>query len=400
MAMMLTPLRQLNKLTPAERRRILLARISQQRGRIEFHHGSWRVVYWLRDLTTANGWRQVYERMDAGSEMEAIIGAAPIVARANERNQAGQVFGRVPTVQEFADSGWKKYLQRRDRSPSTLASYDSMMRTYVLLIGEKRINRITPNDISLVLESASGKATKTTVNLYAFLRVFFEVAQQSDLIARSPVRSKIHRPGSRRVEKPALSAIEAWKVLAEIPPSFRLIFLTDILTGYRSGELLGFRWLNFDAEAGTLQATHKLYNGRLVEGVKSARSGRRLKLARVLTVMLMDYRETSEWKAGEHFIFSRSDGKPYDPGYLRKKVLYPALKKAGIIKGERTHGFHLLRHTAATILADLNHDPMLVRDFLRHEKLSTTAGYVHIAAAEGASDMLADEIMGKGGRVN
>jgi integrase len=397
---MLTPLRQLNKLTPAERRRILLARTSQQRGRVEFHHGSWRISYWLRDASTATGWRQVYERVDADTEYEAIVAAAPIVARANERNQGGQVYGRVPTVQEFADGSWKKYLQRRDRSPSTLDSYDSLMRTYVSLIGEKRINRITPTDIDLVLEAAAKKATKTRVNLYAFLRVFFEVAQQSDLIARSPVRSKIHRPGSRRVEKPALSSSESWKVLAEIPAAYRLIFLTDILTGFRAGELLGFRWLNFDREAGTLQATHKLYHGRLVEGVKSNKSGKALKLARVLTVLLMEYQESTEWNADEHFIFCRSDGTPYDQGYLRKRVLYPALKKAGIIKGQRTHGFHLLRHTAATILADLNHDPMLVRDFLRHEKLSTTAGYVHIAAAEGASDQLAEEIMGKGGQVN
>lgn len=398
--MQLTAQRQLNKLTPAERRRILLARISQQRGRVEFHHGSWRAVYWLRDSSTVSGWRQAYERLDAETEAGAIVAAASIIARANERNQGGQIYGRVPTVQEFADSGWKKYLKTRDRSPSTLDSYDSLMRTYVSLIGEKRINRITPNDINLVLEAAAEKATKTRVNLYAFLRVFFEVAQQSDLIARSPVRSKIHRPGSRRVEKPALSSSESWKVLAEILPVYRLIFLTDILTGFRAGELLGFCWLNFDSEAGTLQATHKLYHGRLVEGVKSTKSGRPLKIARVLTMLLLEHRGSTEWNKDEQFIFCQSDGKPYDPGYLRKKVLYPALEKAGIIKGQRTHGFHLLRHTAATILADLNHDPMLVRDFLRHEKLSTTAGYVHIAAAEGASDMLAEEIMGKGGRVN
>lgn len=391
---------QLNKLTPAERRRLLLARISQQRGRVEFHHGSWRVVYWLRDLAAATGWRQVYERLNVNSEMEALIAAAPLIARANERNQTGQGTSRTPTVREFVDGGWKRYLQRRDRSPSTLASYDSLIRTYFTLIGEKRINRVTPGDIDLVLGAAGKKAAKTRVNLYALLRVFFEVAQQSDLITRSPVRSKIHRPGSRRAKKPALTAEQMWKVLAELPPSFRLIFLTDALTGYRSGELLGFRWFNFDVDAGTLQATHKLYNGKLVEGVKSIKSGEPLKLARVLTVMLADYRESCEWNDDAHFIFCRSDGTPYDPGYLRKKVLYPALVKAGIIRGARTHGFHLFRHTAATILAELTHDPMLVRDLLRHEKLSTTAGYIRTAAAEGASDMLADEIMGKGGLVN
>jgi integrase len=134
------------------------------------------------------------------------------------------------------------------------------------------------------------------------VEVFFEVAQQSDLIATSPARPKIHRPIAHRTEKPSLSAGDAWKVLANIEPCFRLIVVTDALTGYRAGELFAFRWLNFDPEAGTLQATHGLFNGRLVEGVKTARSSKPLKLARVHTLMLEEHRASSEWKEPEHFI--------------------------------------------------------------------------------------------------
>ena len=62
---------------------------------------------------------------------------------------------------------------------------------------------------------------------------------------------------------------------------------------------------------------------------------------------------------GQNFIFSRSDRRPFDPSFLREKVLYPALRKAEIEPGDRTHGFHLFRHSAASaILAELTHDPM------------------------------------------
>ena len=397
-------MKQLNRLTPAARRRLLLARISHQRGRVELHHGSWRVEYWLRDINAPKGWRRVRERLNATTQKEALREAAPLIASANERNQAIRVSTRTPTVKEFAEAGWKKYLERRELKPSTLGPYKSMLDNYVLPTeGEKRLHRITPTDITRILESAAeeGKAPKYVVNLYQFLHVFFEVAQQSDLIATSPARPKIHRPIAHRTEKPSLSAGDAWKVLANIEPNFRLIFVTDALTGYRAGELLGFRWLNFNAEAGTLQATHGLYNGRLVEGVKTARSSKPLKLARVLTLMLQEHRASSEWNQAEHFIFSRSDAKPFDPSFLREKVLYPALRKAEIEPGDRTHGFHLFRHSAASILAELTHDPMLVRDLLRHTRLSTTAGYVHTeVAAEGASEALADAIIGKGERVN
>jgi integrase len=67
--------------------------------------------------------------------------------------------------------------------------------------------------------------------------------------------------------------------------------------------------------------------------------------------------------------------------------------------GKRTHGFHLLRHTAGTILAEVTQDRQLVKDFLRHTQMSTTEGYVHEDAAEG-SEALAKEIFGRGETVN
>ena len=71
-------------------------------------------------------------------------------------------------------------------------------------------------------------------------------------------------------------------------------------------------------------------------------------------------------------------------------------------RARQTHSrVHLFRHSAASILAGLTRDPLLVRDLLRHSRLSTTAGYVHTeVVAEGASEALADAIIGKGERVN
>lgn len=113
-----------------------------------------------------------------------------------------------------------------DRRPQRENWDRSMLRKYVLPTeGGKRLHRIKPDDIEGILESAAkeGKAPKYLVNLYQFLHVFFEVAQQSDLIATSPARPKIHRPIAHKTEKPSLSAGDAWKVLANIEPGYRLI---------------------------------------------------------------------------------------------------------------------------------------------------------------------------------
>ena len=100
-------------------------------------------------------------------------------------------------------------------------------------------------------------------------------------------------------------------------------------------------------EHASLVSVDEVGRRRLVEGVKTARSIKPLKLARVLRV-LQEHRTSSVWKEDGHLIFSRSDGKPFDQSFFRKTVLYPALKKVEIEPGNRTHGFHLFRHSAAS----------------------------------------------------
>lgn len=133
--------------------------------------------------------------------------------------------------------------------------------------------------------------------------------------------------------------------------------------------------------------------------MKTPKSRKPIQLAGELLLMLREHHELAEFKGQDDFVFCRSDAKPYDPQWLLDNVWYPALKKIGVEPGKKTHGFHLLRHTAATILAEVTQDRQLVKDFLRHTQMSTTEGYVHEEAAEG-SEALAKEIFGRGERVN
>jgi integrase len=43
-------------------------------------------------------------------------------------------------------------------------------------------------------------------------------------------------------------------------------------------------------------------------------------------------------------------GGPLEPGNFRKRVLYPAMDELGIMREDRKYGFHILRHSGATIL--------------------------------------------------
>jgi integrase len=111
--------------------------------------------------------------------------------------------------------------------------------------------------------------------------------------------------------------------------------------------------------------------------------------------MFLDHRQQSAFQAETDYIFPRPDGRPLDPDILRECVLYPAMKKAEIQREAYTHGFHVFRHTAGSILYDKTGRLKLVQETLGHSREQTTSDiYVHItpeAVAESV-EIVAEEL--------
>ena len=105
-----------------------------------------------------------------------------------------------------------------------------------------------------------------------------------------------------------------------------------------------------------------------------------------LVQILNNWRTLSAFNKPGDFIFCRPDGGPANPDYLRKKVLYPALDAAGIKRGNRTHGFHLFRHSAGSIVHNQTGSLKKAQRLLGHARIDTTANtYVHLGS-QGAKD--------------
>lgn len=69
---------------------------------------------------------------------------------------------------------------------------------------------------------------------------------------------------------------------------------------------------------------------------------------------------------------------------------------AGVKRAKRTHGYHIFRHTAGSLMYARSHDLKLVQSALGHSNISTTSDiYVHLgegAIAEG-TELLGEEIL-------
>jgi site-specific recombinase XerD len=120
----------------------------------------------------------------------------------------------------------------------------------------------------------------------------------------------------------------------------------------------------------------------------------------VLMNVLKVHLEQSSRREPDDFVFSLKDGSPLSYTYLRKRILCPALDAAGIKREKSLHGFHLFRHSAATILDGETKSLRAARDLLGHSQESTTAIYTHTPrlAVEG-SEILAQKIVGNCGLV-
>jgi integrase len=309
---------------------------------------------------------------------------------------------RAITFAEFVEGDWRSYVENRKLKPSTLYSYCSMIDKHLLPeFGERPLPKIGPGDLTAFFERArNGKRRKYLLNLYSLLRVMFEVATDNDRVERSPVRRKLHRPvgadeGSNKTKKPALSGDQIKRVLLLMPDEYRTLFTCVAMTGVRVGELLGLKWSNVNLDRRELSITQSLWRRHLVTP-KTEASARTLHLPAVLTGLLATHKQNARFNSPGDFVFARLDGTPQDPDYLRKKVLYEALKAAEIKPGNRSHGFHLFRHSAGSIVHSITRDVKTTQELLGHSRLSTTADiYTHVdkTVGEEASEALAKAIV-------
>jgi len=378
-----------------------MARSSFQRGSVLTRKRSDGTEYFIlryrvRDPRTKSGWKEKKELLASATKKKALEEANKRMLEINRVNKS-QPRAAV-TFESFTSDLWKSYISNRSYKPSTLYNYDSMLDTYILPeLGRLLLSKIEPETITALLASARKRkvSNKTILNLYNLLKLMFDVAVEYDLLEVSPVRRKLHRPSYERTEKPALSAEEVRRVLEKIPEQYRMLFITVALTGIRLGELLALRWMNVVTEARLLTVTHSLWKGEMV-APKTKSSMRSIRIPVVLAQLLEDHLAQSRWTAPGDFVFCREDGAPLNPDTLRKDVLYTAIAAAGIEREKGAHGFHLFRHSAASIVHTQTRDIKAAQELLGHSRLETTSTYyIHMdeAVAEQATEALAQAII-------
>jgi integrase len=146
--------------------------------------------------------------------------------------------------------------------------------------------------------------------------------------------------------------------------AFRLL----LYTGLRIGEVLTLRWEDVDVSGRMLLVRRGLSDG--VETTPKGRRHRFVPLSTPAVETLARLQDRDEFTQPDDYVLCNRLGRRLDTSARRRR--YKAGCAAAGLRPVRLHG---LRHAAGSLIARTS-DPVFVRDFLGHAKLTTTDRYL------------------------
>lgn len=249
-------------------------------------------------------------------------------------------------------------------------------------IGNIQLQKLTPQHIQRLhaKKRVQGCSPQSVKHMHRMLGKALNDARRWGLIERNVV-SLVTPPRVPRYEMKVFTAEQARQFLAAAEGHFlEALFVVAITTGARQGELLGLTWDDVNFQAGKLHIRRTLDRQRgkglvLVEP-KTERSRRTIQLTDLALEVLKKHQKNQQQLKGygepgwnEHnLVFCNHFGRPLDHAVLMNDYFHPLLMKAKLPQIR----FHDLRHTAATLMLQLDVHPKVVQEMLGHSSISIT----------------------------
>ncbi len=362
------------------------------------------------------GWRKRRGRcpdgwLDGRAATAAAVAAMEEHAREvrEEERAKREAAERKTTVRELGQE-WLEWLEEvRGAKPSTIRDYRCLLREpgiafkrgdrktagrIMAAFGDRPVDAVTTAEVSRFLRGLDReKLTPRNVNKHRqVLAAMFGYACRADTydLATNPVAGtdKRREPPPARLDYYEVEEVEALARVCERgehrptravgeeetearaaedrqdADAFRILFYT----GIRVGELLTLRWADADLEVRTLLVRRNLSAG--VETEPKGRRHRYVPLPDPALAALARLGSRKEFIGEDDYVICNRWGRRLDASALRRRY-----QRGCEVAGLRRVKLHGLRHAAGSILARVA-DPVFVRDYLGHSKLSTTDRYV------------------------
>jgi integrase len=285
----------------------------------------------------------------------------------------------------------------RVKAEETISTHELILDRWILpRWGETLASEIKPLAIEAWFESLitpGGLKWPSVVKVKSIMNQIFVHAQRYELIPAT-IRED-GRPSNPVLlartesesdyEAVALSLEQMIFILAELDTAeTRLEWTLALLhaaTALRPEEAFGLKWTDIDWKKGLINIRRGWSKGKVTEG-KNRISMTQVAMHPALAEALQQWRRETVYARDSDWVFAsrRAKGtRPRSAGVAAQDYLRPAAVKSGAIDaGYRGRfGWHNLRHSLATFLADNDVNLSVIQRMLRHAKPTTTAVYTH-----------------------
>lgn len=280
----------------------------------------------------------------------------------------------VPTFERFAREFLDTYAVVRNK-PSEVEAKRVILRVHLtprfghLTLAEIDVRACMALQSELLAEKDGkpGLSRKRVNNVCTVLRTILRHAVELGVLDGVPRIPHLRTPTPTTA---SLTAEEAERLVRCADPEWRCLIVMALHTGMRIGELQALRWDAVDLEAKVL--TVRASRWRDQDGTPKGGKARRVPLSASLTDCLREHEKT---RCGPYVWTDK--GKPHSRHAL-KWPLWRAADRAGLPR----FGWHRLRHTFATLLAERGVPLRVVQDLLGHCTITLTERYAHAAPSQ------------------
>lgn len=230
--------------------------------------------------------------------------------------------------------------------------------------GALYLSDIRTVDVELWLHNLQ-YAPGTRSKIRNIMSAVFNHAIRHEWMDRNPI-TKVRVSAKRLREPDVLSPAEIASLIAVLNVRERAMVMLAGSTGLRRSELVALTWADIDLELMQVNVRRSCVRNHFGD-TKTEASRKPVPLHPSVVKSLGVWRQESPYAEESDFLFPslRLKGKkPLSPDTLLKKIIRPALKKAGI-EGKAI-GWHSFRHSLATNLRSAGVDLKTAQELLRH----------------------------------